>query len=510
MSARRANLFVSLSLGAVLAGCAGAPGARSAADATAPVAFEHGLRPGVLRAGQAPPGWSLRERMAHYGVPGVAVAVLRGGQVVHAAGYGVREAGTNDRVDADTLFSVASVSKVATAGVALRLVAKGALDLDRDVNAYLTSWQVPPREGARPPKVTLRMLMSHTAGFGQHGFKDFQPGEALPTALQTLDGQPPAKHEPVRLLHPPGERFGYSGGGVTVEQVVLGDVSGRPLEALARAELFGPLGMRRSTFENPLSAARGNIAKAHDHHGRPRARPRGWEAFAELAASGLWTSARELGAYVAALLRSYRGEGGFLPRALAVDMMTEVSPGGYGLGPRLSGWGETRVFSHSGSNESYKAYIEGNLSSGDGLVVLTNGARGADLYDEIRNAIADAYRWPTRRALRAIAADQRDPLAARYAGPYELDAGIPQDWQRALNDSPPELRIAWQGGALTCAWGAQPEPLELVPIAPNRFVTTDRRALQFEFHRDGGPPGALTVTSEDARLFYRRKAPAPP
>jgi CubicO group peptidase (beta-lactamase class C family) len=406
MTARPSTLFFCLALGALTAGCAGTPLASVAV--AGPASFERGLRPSALRGGEATPRWSLRERMEHYGVPGVAVAVLRGGAIVHAAGYGVREAGTSDRVDADTLFSVGSVSKVAAAGVVLRLVAKGVLDLDRDVDAYLTSWKVPPpREGGPAPKVTLRMLMSHTAGFGQHGFKDFQPGEALPTAVQTLEGRAPAKHGPVRLIHPPGERFEYSGGGVTVEQVVLGDVTGRPFEELARAELFEPLGLRRSTFENPLSPSRGNIAKAHDRKGKPRARPRGWEAFAELAASGLWTTARDLGAYVAALLRSYHGEGGFLPRALAVDMMTEVAPGPHGLGPRLSGRGETRTFSHSGSNESYKAYLEGNLYSGDGLVILTNGARGSELREEIRNAIADAYRWPARQAPPAVAAFHR-------------------------------------------------------------------------------------------------------
>lgn len=398
-------LSLCLAVGPLTTGCASKSWSASVAVA-GPANFEHSLRPNALRAGEAPRAWSLRERMSHYGVPGVAVAVLRGGQIVHVAGYGVREADTSDPVDANTMFSVASISKVATAGIVLRLVAKGVLDLDRDVDGYLTSWKVPPPPGSpRAPKVTLRMLMSHTAGFSQHGFKDFQPGEALPTVVQTLNGQAPSKHGPIVLIHPPGERFDYSGGGVTIEEALLGDVTHRPFEELARAELFGPLGLRRSTFENPLSASWGNIAKAHDRKGKLRALPRGWEAFAELAASGLWTTASDLGTYVATLIRCYRGESDYLPRALVADMMTEVAPGPHGLGPSLSGQGETRSFDHSGSNDSYKAYIEGNLHSGDGVVVLTNSARGSDLYREIRNAVADAYRWPTQPASKAVASE---------------------------------------------------------------------------------------------------------
>jgi CubicO group peptidase (beta-lactamase class C family) len=285
-----------------------------------------------------------------------AIAILRNGEVVRAMGFGVRESGTRQAVDGDTLFSVGSISKVVTAATTLRLVARGQLDLDRNVNAYLKRWKLPPSAVVPDPKVSLRMLMSHTAGFGVHGFADYQPGEPLPTLVQILEGTGPAKNEAVRFKHPPGQRADYSGGGITVEQMTIEDATGQPLAALAESHVFAPLGMRRSTFESPLSAARGNIARAHDDKGMPTALPRGWESFAEVAASGLWSSANDLGRFLGGLIRSYQGRADFLPQSLATAMMTEVSPGVFGLGPRLGGsgagaistiWARTRAICRS-------------------------------------------------------------------------------------------------------------------------------------------------------------------
>ncbi|MBO9664975.1 serine hydrolase domain-containing protein [Dokdonella sp.] len=491
--------------GALLAAAVpiGANGATTNAEASR--GFERTLRPAVQRAGEAMPAWPLAERMAHYGVPGVAVAILRDGEVVHAAGYGLRQAGTSDAVDADTLFSVGSVSKVLAAGATLRLVAQGKLDLDRDVGTYLRSWKIPPFGSDAAPKVTLRMLLSHTAGFNVHGFEDFPPGAAVPTVLQTLEGESPAKHEPIRLIHPPGERLDYSGGGVTVEQLVLTDATGRDVESIARDAVFEPLRMQRSTFESPLAATRVNVAKAHGADGKPRALPRGWETFPELAASGLWSSANDLAAYVRALIRSYRGEGDFLPRALAREMMTEVAPSEHGLGPRLAGIGETRTFHHGGANDSYRATIEGNLYSGDGLVVLTNGERGDELAEEIARAVADVFDWPTHRPVRTIAVDPDDAQAARYAGTYQFDDAIPQAWQKRLNEAPHELRVTAARGKLSGSWNGK--SFELLPVATNRYVAMPSGALRIEFHRDAhGAVSALSLDTAVSRAYYRRRA----
>ncbi len=338
---------------------------------------------------------TLRARMDHYGVPGISVAVLRNGEVGWARGFGVKLVGTDDLVDTATVFSVASLSKVAAAATTLRLVNAGLLDLDRDVMDYLTSWSIPENPYTTESPVTLRRLMSHTAGTTVHGFADFQPGEALPTTVQILEGSGPAKNSPVVVSDEPGTIYRYSGGGTTIQQLVIEDVTGSPLASAAVEWVFDPLGLSRSSFVNPLPAGHGNIARAHDDRGRPTALPRGWEAMPEAAASGLWTSPSDYSRIVIALRNSWLGTpSSYISHDLGQDVMTKVRPGNFGLGPYLGGDGRSRYFSHGGSNESYKSYFRVFLESGHGAVVFTNGAGGSELVEEIIEALERIEGWP--------------------------------------------------------------------------------------------------------------------
>jgi CubicO group peptidase (beta-lactamase class C family) len=458
-------------------------------------ALERGLRASVALPGTAPPRWSLAERMRHYHVPGVAIAIVRNAAVVQATGYGVRAAGTVQKVDGDTLFSVGSISKVITATTTLRLAAAGRLDLDRDVGTYLKRWQLPPSPGR---SASLRMLMSHTAGLGVHGFADYGPADPLPTLVQVLDGVKPAKNEAVRFKHAPGTVLDYSGGGVTVEQMVLEDATGCPLADLARTQVFGPLGMTRSTFDSP-AAGSANIARAHDARGAPTALPRGWESFAEAGASGLWTSARDLGRLVGGLIGSYQGKTAFLPQALATTMMTEVAPGVFGLGPRLGGSGAGRYFFHMGANESYLSFMEGYLETGDGFVILTNGSSGMPLVMEIRNALADAFGLGAHPEVRGVAL--RLPPAADLAGRYQRDAAVPPDVQRSLADNfdHAALQVELDGNAVQLRVSGTAAPLALVPLGPAQFVHMGLYAFVVEFRRDAwGAVRGVTVSMPEA------------
>jgi CubicO group peptidase (beta-lactamase class C family) len=491
---------------AALLACLAAPPTHAAPPASALVALDDGLRPNVLPADAPLPRWSLDARMRHYRVPGVAIAIVRGGQVVEARGYGLRVAGGDAAVDADTLFSVGSVSKVVTAVTALRLVDAGQLQLDRDVGPALKRWQIPDvagREGA----ITLRMLMSHTSGLNVHGFADYLPAEPVPTLVQVLQGVPPAKNAAVTRRFAPGERNDYSGGAVTVEQLLIEDSTGQPLAQVAEAQLLAPLGMRRSTFENPLPASRGNIAQAHDESGAPTALPRGWETFAEAGASGFWTSANDLGAFVATILSSYQGQDALLRRDTAVQMLTPVARSWFGLGPRLDGEGPSRTFHHGGANDSYRAWIEGYPETGDGFVILTNGANGNDLAREIRNALTDALGHGDNALLRTLSSPA--PPSADLAGRYRLDPQVPMEVRGALADVLEDERFEMQvvDGGLAWRLPEATSASALHPLAPNRYASGSG-ALRFLFHR--GPDGRVNAVSvlhpaSDARALYRRE-----
>lgn len=374
---------------ALLTTCIAAYGDGETSD---PMAFESGLR--KLKQHDNPDArrWPLAKRMQAYGTPGIGVAILKADGQIDARGYGVLRAGDAEPVTKDTVFSVGSVSKVVNAALVLRLVQEGKLNLDADINEYLKRWQVPASDHANDQSITLRHLLSHTSGFSQHGFDDFQPGAELPTALDTLNGTGPAKHPPVTLLFEPGTRMKYSGGGITVIQVLIEDVTGMDYESAAQHYVFEPLGMKRSTFVNPLPGEHGNIARAHDRRGRPRAKPRGYEAMPEMAASGLWTSAQDLGVFLRALL----GDESFLTPALRADMFRRETNSWHGLGPRVNGGPQRHVIHHGGANNSYRAWIEGHPETGEGIVILTNGADGREMGYEIRIELGAAFDWPIR------------------------------------------------------------------------------------------------------------------
>ncbi|MEO1219900.1 MAG: serine hydrolase domain-containing protein, partial [Pseudomonadota bacterium] len=183
------------------------------------IALEDRAKSDALRA-------TIEERMTEANTPGFAVAVVKDRKVDWVVGFGTAIAGEAVPIDENTVFSVGSVSKLINAALILRLVDEGALDLDTDVNTYLTSWKVPEDKFTQTQKVTLRRLLSHTAGTNLHGFRDFNPGERLPSVVQTLTGASPANHDPIELLFEPGSAMKYSGGGITVSQLVVTDVTG--------------------------------------------------------------------------------------------------------------------------------------------------------------------------------------------------------------------------------------------------------------------------------------------
>jgi CubicO group peptidase (beta-lactamase class C family) len=338
--------------------------------------------------------WTLTERMAHHGVPGVSIAVIHDFQVAWEKGYGVRDAVAGGSVDETTLFQAASISKSFTAAVALSLVEDGILSLDGDVNERLRSWQVPENDLTKEEKVTLRRLLSHSAGLSVSGFRGYAPGEPVPTILEILDGVAPANSDPVRVIYVPGTETRYSGGGYSVVQQLIEDVTGENFPEAAARIVFQKTGMLHSSFVKPMPGELASLTtSAHTREGEPL--PGHVFAKGGSGCCGLWTTAGDLARFAASIQRANRGDKGeFLEPETVGTMLTPTNSRGVGLGVMLEQRGAAVYFNHSGGNPpGFTCYLVAHAEEGYGAVVMTNSNNGASLVREIIQAIASVYNW---------------------------------------------------------------------------------------------------------------------
>lgn len=443
---------------------------------------EQNIFPAVMEANAKPS--SLLDRMRTYDVPGVSVAVIHKGKLHWARGWGVRDASNCLPVTPNTVFQAASISKAVSAVLALRLVEQGKLTLDGDINRHLRSWQLSPNDPSAKRPVTLRDLLSHTAGLNVHGFPGYPVGAPIPTAIQVLNGRAPANTEAVRPIMPLATEWRYSGGGYVVAQVALQDVSGGSFAKLAEREIFKPLGMRRSAFAQPLS--RSLKRDAASGHSEGKVIPGNYHVYPELAPAGLWTTASDLALFLLDIQTSATGkQARLLSPTMTKDMLT-ATKGEWGLGPALFGSGAGRRFGHDGANEGFQSTMVAYVQKGEGVIVLTNGA-GKRLADEIVRAVATDYGWTELASKPVIEASLPTATLAALEGSYE-GGGL-------------SVYLDLREGHLFAQTGG-PEPERLVALSSERFKTS-ASGIVVEFDRDadgkpsgfriveGGPPIAL-------------------
>jgi len=261
----------------------------------------------------------------------------------------------------DLLFPACSISKHVAAFGTLRLVAQGTIDLDTDVNAYLSSWRLPGTG-----TVTVRQVLAHTAGLTKNWFPGYAAGEPVPSLLQILRGEPPANTPPVRRELPPGSEFRYSGSHYAVLQQLLTDVTGTPFDELMAALVLEPVGMADSSYNQRFPYGDQQRAARGHRGGIPI--PGGWHTQPEQAGAGLWTTPADLVRLELEIHRATTGGSALLPPELATQMLTPQVPGGFGLGTELG----DGCFGHTGQNTGYSCFSFAWPASGTAVAVMTN------------------------------------------------------------------------------------------------------------------------------------------
>ncbi len=420
---------------------------------------------------QGSPVTTIEGRMRALRIPAVSIAVVDSGRIVWAKAYGVADAATRQPITTESRFQAASMSKPVASFGALRLVEAGKLTLDGDVNTTLRGWKIPSNAFNESTPVTLRMLLNHTAGLTVHGFLGYTAGLPIPTVPQLLDGAPPANSAAVRVDTTPGTRWRYSGGGMTVAQLLMTSATNEPFPALMRRLVLGPMQMTSSSYEQPLPDSVAPFA-ATGHRANGTAVTGRWHSYPEMMAAGLWTTPSDLGRYVMEVQRAQAGKSKLLTQATARSMLT-AGRGGWGLGVQLVGAGDSLRFMHGGVNEGFQGAFVGYVGSGRGVVVMTNSDAGMTIANEIIDAVGREYDWPGLRSRNErveIALDSAQ--LGRFVGTYRLDANV-------------TIKIAQLGNRLTAqATGQAPFPI-FAERAERFFAKVADIQIEFEVGADG-------------------------
>jgi CubicO group peptidase (beta-lactamase class C family) len=427
---------------------------------------------------QKSPRQSLAARMTQDKIPAVSVAVFRGGQLTWAKAWGVSDADTKVAATPETLFQAASISKPVTALAAMRLVANGTLTLDADVSKAIDGWQ------ADEP-ITLRQLLSHSAGLNVSGFAGYEVGKPVPTPLQVLNGVAPANSARVRIESPPGTAFNYSGGGLTFVQLLISQRTAKPFPDVMQDIVLTPLGMSESLFSQPLP--QDWSSRAASGHQNGAVIPGRAHIYPELAAAGLWTTPRDLGKVAVDMQVALAGQPAKVATPEIVKQMLTPQIGGYGLGFALETRSGEALFRHSGLNEGFETNLVATASAtGPQMVVavMTNGQGGTMVANAVLRAIAREYDWPAyapRTVHEAtLTQKQRDKVVGYYRSAGRQIA------VEAVKDGL-EMR---DGG-----WMRAP----MMPLSPTRFAVLNR-TLDLRFSAKGTPTVTVLESGKEETL----------
>ncbi|MCJ7818606.1 MAG: beta-lactamase family protein, partial [Syntrophales bacterium] len=329
-------------------------------------------------------------RLEKYEIPGAAVALVHGGEVVYHQAYGLRDIELNQPATDGDLWQVGSLSKSTTAWGVMKLVETGKIELEAPVETYLKSWHLPPSEFDNQ-QVTIRRLLTHSAGLSitpYAGLPKGTPAPSLPEFFQLAAEQ----GNPLYVQYPPGSAFRYSDNDYHLLQLVIEDLTGEPFAQYMQREVLQPLGMLDSWHEfTPEVESRMGWGYNSLFEGLEE------YSYAQKAAAGLFTSVQDMGTYATAIMPGPDGEpvgrGVLKPETVAQMLAAQVElagfekvlfKGNYGYGYiREQLPGGVTVISHPGGNPGWIAELVILPESGDGLVVFTNIAHGYVLFADL-------------------------------------------------------------------------------------------------------------------------------
>ena len=327
-------------------------------------------------------------------VPGTAIAIIENGEIILQKGYGYSNVDKKSKVTSTTGFNIGSISKTVAAWGVMKLVQDGKIDLDSPAEKYLTRWHL-PNSDFDSDKVTIRRLLSHTAGLSLHGYPGWSPTDDLPTIEESLNGTNNGPGR-VEMIMEPGTKWKYSGGGFSILQLIIEEVTGRKFEDYMQSEILSPLRMNQSSYIID-DAIMKTSSLEHNNFGEEI----DFELFTAQAAAGLHTTIEDFTKFALASLYANRNNNLQILTASTLENMMEpaaVSQGTYGLGYQVDSIQGTSMVlrGHGGANSGWHAFLMVEPSTNDGFVMITNGGAGHNIY---RQVFCDWVYWKTGESL---------------------------------------------------------------------------------------------------------------
>lgn len=414
---------------------------------------ENSLSPLVLAPGAEL--WNLEDQMRKYHVPGLSIAVINNYEVEWIKAYGFANGKTQTKTTTNTVFQAASMSKFINAMALMKLKETKDFSLDEDVNHLLESWKVPYDPAISDQAITLRQLLSHTAGLSMSGFGGYKMGQKLPSLVQILDGKKPANSESVRPILPPNQNFKYSGGGTIISQLLLMDLTKETYEDYVNEQIFQPLKMNHSFYSTEFDRYPEDIALGHLHSDKPLKYK--YRIYPESAAGGLWTTPHDLAIALLDLQLSLSQQrAAVLASKSAVELSTPVDSGISALGVFVEDQAGHTYLQHSGATRAFRSQFYISAEEGKGVVIMHNGAN-LEILEEIIRSVASVYQWPGFKKMKATVTTLTAAELKPFIGTYQMGKR-----QILVSHKKGKLQLAEKG-----KWGAT-----LKPLTPTSFITT--------------------------------------
>lgn len=365
---------------------------------------------------------TIMEQMAKYKVNGMSIAVIHDYKIEWAKGYGWADVAEKRPMTTKTLFEPGSISKTLNAVGILKLAQDKKVDLYTDINTYLSSWKFPYDSLSKGKKITLAQLLSHQAGLTVHGFPGHDINGPIPTVYEVLDGKKPSFTPAVRSAFEPDLRFQYSGGGTTISQVLLSDVTRQAYDDWMYKNVLKPIGMVNSTYaQPPATNKRRWCSSAYNGDGTPIERK--FHVYPEQAAAGLWMTPTDLCRYIIDMQLAWKGQASKVLNADMVKLhLTPYNNGPAAMGTFIDDLDGALYFQHGAGNDGFCGQFFGSLEDGYGVAIFLNSDNGR-LLGEVINSVAKVYNWKNfyraPKQVKSIAVSNE--ILKTYEGIYLFD-----------------------------------------------------------------------------------------